>query len=246
MRIIKHFNLILLAAVISRAQSFEVASIRPVPFDAQGRGAPVQVYPGGKLTTNATMRGLLMWAYDVKDYQISEMPQWTRSDSFAIMASAGAGENPSQEEMRKMLQTLLADRFQLKLRRENKEMAVYLLTVAKNGPKLKQSPADAHFSMSANVGKLTGTKLPIARLAQSLSVSVGRPVLDQTGLTGEYDFTLEGSGAGMVPKAGIGAGDDGAPSVFTAIQEQLGLKLDSAKRPVEFLSIEHVEKPSEN
>jgi bla regulator protein blaR1 len=245
---------VVLAACQSFAQnapsvpSFEVAAIHRVPNAEEGRTPPVETLPGGRVTTNATLRGLVMYAYDVKDLQISEGPQWTRSEYFRFVASAGDNGNPSLAEIRRMLQTLLEDRFQLKLRREDKEMSIYLLTVGKNGPKLKESPPEARFSMTAGLGKLTATKLPMARLATALSVSVGQPVLDKTGLTGEYDVTLEGSQVGLIPKPGASspADDTGAPSVFTAIQEQLGLRLDSAKAPVEFLNIERVERPSEN
>jgi uncharacterized protein (TIGR03435 family) len=202
---------------------------------------------GGRLNANSTLRNLAAYAYDVKDYQISEGPAWTRSDYFSLVATAGDGVNPSPEAIRQMLQALLADRFQLRLRREKKEIAVYLLVLSKNGPKLKESATGGRFSLTASVGRLTATNLSMARLAQTLSASVGRPVFDRTGLAGEYDVKLEGAGVGMTPKPGAGSTDDGgASSVFTTIQEQLGLKLDSAKEPVEFLTIEHVDKPSAN
>lgn len=238
------------AAPTSMAQSvpgplsFEVASIKPIQAPPR---TGVQALPGGRLNATSTLRNLVMYAYDVKDYQISEGPGWTRSDYFTIVASADDARNPSPEEMRQMLQALLSERFELRLRRENKEMAVYLLVPSRNGPKLKESAAGGRFSLTASVGRLRATNLSMARLAQTLSASVGRPVIDRTGLAGEYDVSLEGSGVGMTPRPGAGSTEDsGASSVFTAIQEQLGLKLDSAKEPVEFLTIEHVEKPSGN
>src|ERR1700730_2509636 len=108
---------------VPSAPSFEVASIKAIQMPS-GPGGPrigVQISPGGRVNAVSSLRNLVMYAYDVKDYQISEAPQWTRSDYYSIVASPGDARSPSPDETRRMLQALLADRFQLKLRRENKE-----------------------------------------------------------------------------------------------------------------------------
>jgi uncharacterized protein (TIGR03435 family) len=147
---------------------------------------------------------------------------------------------------------------QLKLTHTTKELPVYALVVAKNGPKLQESKEDGgnHFQgvSMGGPGQLTGERVPMKFLIQVLSQNVGRPVINQTGLDGKYDFKLNwtpdqsqmnsfgGSGGRDMPPPV----DPNGPSIFTAIQEQLGLKLDSQKGPVEILTIDGVDKPSEN
>ena len=165
-----------------------------------------------------------------------------------------------------MLQSLLADRCKLKIHFETKEHPTYTLVVAKGGLKLKEADPNNTYANGIKVpegrprtgvmmlgpyGKLTGQAIPIPRLAGQLAALIRSPVMDRTGLTGKYDFTLEWSpdeGRGMTMQ---GAGrptpsDDSGPSIFTAIQEQLGLKLESTKGPVEYVVVDHVERPSEN
>ena len=141
-----------------------------------------------------------------------------------------------------MLQALLAERFQLKFHSEAKEVSGYALLVAKNGPKLKPSPPDAQGGMRMNTPgqtvAMTVTKWSMEQLARQFSGQTQQPVLDKTGLAGEYDFQLM-----FVPD---GASDTSAPELLTAIQEQLGLKLEPTKVPIEVLVIDHAEKPSEN
>ena len=173
-----------------------------------------------------------------------------------------------------MLRALLADRFQLTLHRETKDLPIYALVIAKNGLKLHEAKPDdtypngikgpdgralkgAHL-MRMGRGELTGQALATDELVRLLSQQLGRTVLDKTGLKGNYDFTLkwtpDDSEAPMLkgPAGGPPSGGNAAPpessgtSIFTAIQEQLGLKLESQKGPVEVLVIDHVEKPSEN
>jgi uncharacterized protein (TIGR03435 family) len=180
-------------------------------------------------------------------------------------------------QVRKMLQALLADRFKLALSHETKDLPVYALQVAKNGPKFHEStfkpperPPDSPppplgqgtrpmqgIRMNGR-GELTVTYVDLPMFANMLSRIVGRIVVDKTGLTGKYDFTLKWTpeeGQGPMMPGGRGTGPDGAapapaessgPSIFTALQEQLGLKLDSEKAPTDVLVIQHVERPSEN
>jgi uncharacterized protein (TIGR03435 family) len=144
-----------------------------------------------------------------------------------------------------MLRSLLEDRFRLKVHREIREQPVYSLGVAKEGPKLKTSSADEQPGMAlgskGQTIEMRFSKWTMARLARQISVNEGRKVLDKTELSGEYDFTL----SYVDDRRAVGGQQDG-PSLFTALQEQLGLKLESQKGPVEVLVIEHADKPSEN
>jgi uncharacterized protein (TIGR03435 family) len=163
--------------------------------------------------------------------------------------------------MRERLRALLAERFQLTLHRETKEQSVYALVVAKGGPKLQQGQAKEATGprgpmMRMGRGELSGQGVELEMLTRTLSSQLGRTVIDRTGLKGNFDFKLTwtpdpGQSAG--PPGGLPAGadappppDPNGPSVFTALQEQLGLRLESQKGPVEMLVIDRVEKPSEN
>jgi uncharacterized protein (TIGR03435 family) len=221
------------------------------------------------VATNFSLFALILQAYDIKGCSgpgdatcalISGGPAWLRSDKFDIEAKSPdsapefsmtqfvTGQAP---QLRLMLQALLADRFKLKLHREMKQLPVYELTVAKNGAKLKPAADSGNgallWGMSGKPNgdaaiRLTGNKKSMAELADSLSNIAGRPVLDRTGLKGNFDFSLEYPFDPDTPSATPFAG----PSMFTAFQEQLGLKLDATRVPVEILVIDHVEKPSEN
>ncbi len=150
-----------------------------------------------------------------------------------------------------MLQTLLAERFQLKFHRETRELPAYLLVIAKGGPKLRRSgEADnVHYSLRIRSNELTGHKVPMQQFVGALSGQLNRPLLDRTGLQGDFDFSLHYTpDDGSMPDDGS-AVDPNAPSsvsIFTAIQEQLGLKMERTKGPVSVLVIDHIEKPTEN
>jgi uncharacterized protein (TIGR03435 family) len=259
--------------------SFEVASIKP------NRSGDMRFFismaPGRFTATGATTKFLIEDAYDVKDFQVSGGPSWINSERYDIEAKepdSVVEELPKlppeqrRKVLRSMVQSLLADRFKLKLTRGTKEMPVYALVVAKNGPKLQEAkPVDTQADapsgpgghphlpmMRMSPGELTGQGVALSFLASALSQQLGRTVLDQTGLKGNYDFTLKwtpeqgegmmlgGPGGGGPPPDSAPPPDTSGPSIFTAIQEQLGLKLETTKGPVEVLVIDHVEKPSEN
>ena len=288
--------------------AFEVASVKPAAAQTPGRmmmgcsGGPGTPDPGMLRCTNASLSMLMMRAYDVQGYQISS-PAWFDSEHFDITAKIPAGA--SKEEFRIMLQNLLAERFQVKLHRETKEMPMYALVTAKGGAKMTPSvetpaPEDAAKGMGpmgepplpplpprGGAGgfpempkgrpglaimfmngkmRLVGTQQAVSDLARMLGGQLGRPVVDETGLKGKYDFTVDftpepGQGlmrgmpmpppGGAMGGGGTGgpAGDsqEGGPTLIAAIQEQLGLKLESRKGPVEFLVVDHAEKvPTEN
>ncbi len=259
----------------SRAQSkealtFEVASIKPSDPDA--RGVRFELTPGGGMrATNVRLRQLIEWAYDVRSFQISGGPGWLNSEGYDILAkpprSAEAEDAPGtppsaedrkrfQEQLRQRIQALLAERFQLVIHRETKEMPVYALTVAKNGPKFKEASGDQHkVGIRAGRGEIAAESADMNAFINILASRVGRPVLDQTGLKGIYDFKLEwtpemGEGmmkGGPLDKAeGAPAPDLSGPSIFTALQEQLGLRLEAQKGPAEVIVIDRVEKPTGN
>jgi uncharacterized protein (TIGR03435 family) len=240
--------------------SFEVASIKP--GDPSSRQIGIGVRPGRFIVTNAPLKMMVGFAYDVRDHQISGGPKWLESDRFSIEAKPNnATPIPAGPEgmgqMRLMLQSLLEDRFKLALHRETKEEQVYELVVAKGGPKLKEnSLPDAAGRVGlfgTGRGQITSTAMPISALANFLSQQLGRSVIDKTGLGDKYNFTLT-----YTPEPGQGGAfgppgpdappppDPNGPSIFTALQEQLGLRLESAKGPVDILVIDHAEKPDAN
>jgi bla regulator protein blaR1 len=257
---------------------YEVASVKP---DKSGDMRFKVMNSPDSLTANTTLQMLIRLAYSVEDNQISGAPNWVNSDRYDVeakMDSATADEvRKLSEEQEKsvrehMLQALLVDRFKLTIHRETKELPIYSLVVAKNGSKLEESkpgepdkrgfktpdgrPAVGGHFVRMGMGQLDGHSLGMTDIARLLSQQLGRTVVDKTGLTANYDFTLkwtpeEGQGpAFRGPEGSPGTGStpapESGPSIFTAVQEQLGLKLESQKGPVEILVIDHVEKPSEN
>jgi uncharacterized protein (TIGR03435 family) len=157
---------------------------------------------------------------------------------FDIQARTNAAT--SGEEMKLMAQTLLSDRFRLKTHRETRLVPVYALTIAKSGPKLHAPRPDEHWSIDSYPGTIEATNAPMTLFIDELSGKVDRPVVDKTGLTESFDFTLRWSAE--IP----GRADPGLGSIFTAIQDQLGLKLEAEKRPCEILMIDSIERPSAN
>ncbi len=271
----------------AKGPQFEVASIKPAKADTAGKFF-VQMAQGGKFHGTISVKMLIEMAYDVKDSQISGAPSWLDSERYEIDAkpdeATGAALDklpPDQRmpEIRKMLQALLADRFKLVLSHETKDLPIYALVVAKNGPKFKEStfkpPVQLPDAPAAAPGKerpmqgegirlngrgeLTVTYVDLPMFANVLSRIVGRIVVDKTGLPGKYDFTLKwtpdenqqammpgGRGPGSEAAAPPPPPDSSGPSIFTALQEQLGLKLESQKAPTDVLVIQQVEHPTEN
>jgi uncharacterized protein (TIGR03435 family) len=270
------------------ASEFEVASIRPL----RGGGGPIDTIQlnfgmanarastHGRFGTDLPLEFLIQLAYGVKQVQIVGAPSWAHSDLYRIDAKASS--DATFEQMRPMLQSLLTDRFKLKLRREMMDATVYALVIATGGPRIEPAKEGICVTVAAN-GPLPplGSKIcggairqrlsnapeqrdriqsfgiSMPKLVEFLSDEVGRTVLDKTGLTGMFDIQLEFV-PGKAPASGIPvapAGDRGTsaasasfsgPSIFTALQEQLGLRLESAKGPMEFLIVDHVERPSAN
>jgi uncharacterized protein (TIGR03435 family) len=198
------------------------------------------------------VKELIRLAYGVKDYQIGRAPGWVDNERFDIAAKSANDRGNSLEDEKSLVRELLAGRFQLATHREVKQMPVYLLVAAKDGPKLT-AHNDAGTKARGGCGRLVGRRVTADGIATMSSRQLDREVLNRTGLSGEYDVQLDftpDSGPCRVTadSQGVSAATDpsGLPSIFTALQEQLGLKLESAKGPVEFLFIDRVERPSRN
>lgn len=219
------------SAAVAQEPTFEVASIRPTPPDAQC--GMIEPLPGGSLRIDCLpLNTIVMWAYDVQDYQVSGGPPWASATRWDILAKPAAGDASEDINLtRERLRALLAGRFALVLRHEMRDQTTYIMTVAKSGPKLKEAPGGP---IRRRAGQIVGNGVTLAALAKFLSVDLRQPVTDETGLTGKYAFTLEWA---------ADPARDAGPSVFTAIREQLGLRLDARKAPVETLVIERVSKP---
>jgi bla regulator protein blaR1 len=256
--------------------TFEVASVKPSQENCGPDPCPAMIMfqsGGGLRISRVPVKFIIGFAYEVHDFQISGGPAWISTDRFDIDAKADSHDeadryspDPAQltderrkaatERTRERLRNLLADRFQLVIRRETKEQQVYALVVAKGGPKLSETK-EGKGNMRGGRGMLSGDGVEPAFLATTLSQQLGRPVIDKTGLTGKYDFELKwtpdpGEGpAGPFgpPPPGVQLPpppDANGPSLFTALTEQLGLRLESEKAPADVLVIDRVEKPSEN
>jgi uncharacterized protein (TIGR03435 family) len=252
--------------------SFEVISIKLNRSDGGRRS--IGFRPGRFTTIGAPAKLLIQFAYNLQsDSEISGGPSWINFDKYDIdakiedaMAEKLEKLPPEQrsDSVRLMVQSLLADRFQLKVSHTTKELPVYALVIAKNGPKLTRAkdpgPSGFH-GASVERGKVTFSDAPVSLLARFLSEQAEfgrRMVIDQTGLTDKYDFTLQWTPETLTPAPGEANGvaspalvtppatDSSAPSIFTAVDEQLGLKLESRKAPVEILVVDHIEHPSEN
>jgi uncharacterized protein (TIGR03435 family) len=227
------------------APEFDAASVEPAKPDVK-TSPLVEFLPGGVRITNATLVDLIETGYQLRMFQITGGPSWIRESRYDVTAKAAASSGPSAG-VREMVQALLNDRFQLQIHRETRNVPIYSLTVAKNGLKtnglrVTNSPARG---INAAQGSMLGEAAPMTALAMKLSNLLGRPVINNTGLEGNYDFKLQWTPDRSL--ADSGAVDDSlGPSLFTALQEQLGLRLDSARGPAEVLVVDRAEKPSEN
>lgn len=253
-------------AAQSPRPSFDVASIKrnkgsnldDLEFGVgDGKG-------GGK---DVTVKILIGLAYRLQQFQISGGPSWAGSERFDVEGKTD-DRSASPDKIRLMLQSLLEDRFKLRVHNETKNAPVYALVVLKSGPKIKlsadQSPQDVngpappgggpnHGAMRMGAGNLVGNAVPLSLFARLLSQRLDRPVIDKTTLAGRFDIQVQWTpGIGEAPFDPGGRPlvqpetDLSKVSVFTAIQEQLGLKLESTKGPVDLLVIDHVEEPSAN
>ena len=252
---------------------FEVATIKP--SDPGQRGSRTQLQPGGRVVISGVpVRDLMALAYRVRDFQITGGPSWMGTDGWDIEARAEEGsfspptaaQDPNTPDPLSIrLQSLLEDRFQLKTHREKRELPIYELSVSKSGPKIKQSedqrvpglgalpPSQPGVvprgGMRRSPGSLTASAVPVSQLAMALSLVLERTVADKTGLQGFYDIKLQWTpDSPPAARAGIPEPppDTNGPSIFTALQEQLGLTLSSARGRVDIIVVDSVQRPSEN
>ena len=220
--------------------AFEVASIKVADPGESGPGdipRNMANSPGHFIMRNVPLRYCLEWAYDLKDYEVTG-PDWIKSDNrYDIVANApGASEN----DMRLMLQTLLLERFQMKVHRETKNLDVYALLPGKGAPKFKEAAADEETGLGSGPnGTAKFTKQPISRFTFMLTRRMDRPAIDMTGMKGLYTFTIDLSGLGF---NGNPPQDTSAPSIFTTVQDNLGLRLEAQKAPIEVRVVDRAEK----
>jgi uncharacterized protein (TIGR03435 family) len=224
---------------------FEVASIKPSKADGDRE---LSSKPGKRLTaSNATLKMLIMLAYQVTANELFGGPGWLASDGFDIEAKP---ENPNatQEQFRQMIQRMLEDRFQLKVHYETKQLPIYALVVGKRANLQESKGEEPEVIMRNNYGLMTGVRATMPMFASALSKRVERQVVDETGLKGAYNFKLEFTPdqKGSEPDEHRAPPTGDHPSIFTALQEQLGLKLEAKNGPVQVLVIDRAEKPTKN
>jgi len=235
---------------LAQTPSFEVASIKR----SEIKRSSIETSPGNLTMRGVTVQSCVRWAYGSAgkmgtEYQVSGGPDWARSDMYDIIAKPSSPTTES-DQYRLMLQGLLAERFKLSIHTENKDLPVYVLLIGKNGPKVTASKDNGNQrSILPAAGGITVQNASMSDLAEFLTglPSFGRPVLDRTGLDGRFDFSLmlldqQPEGIGALKRA-IVTSDF---SNYAYAVEQLGLKLESQRAPVEFLVIDNVQKPSEN
>ena len=234
--------------------SFEVATIKPSKPDDQRKAFIVR---GNEFhIINEPLTQIISFAFDVQAKQVVGLPEWGDSDKYDIDAKPDGEGAPSGKQWKIMIQKLLADRFQLTFHKDKKELSVYVLSVSKTGSKLTKddsAPNGLPGLFFQGLGKLNVRNALMTDFTGLMqSVVLDRPVVDQTGLTGRFDFTLNwtpddsqfgGMGAKIPPPTDSA---DAPPNLYTAIQEQIGLKLEATKAPADVMVIDHVEKPSAN
>ena len=278
-------TVLLIAAAVALVQGRSQATPSPV-FDVavikKNKSGDVSGAFGGPassfISTNSTLRDFVVFAYDVRPFQIEKAPDWVTTDRWDINAKADGVFPPPipgrPDPRRQMLRALLVDRFKLVTHTESRQFPIYALTMSKGdrslGPNIQRSDTDCAAAFAAILrgpsptttstglpicrlssfppGRLAAGTVPLQQIVSALSQILQRTVVDRTGLSGNYDVLLTWT-PDQAPTAPVGRPDTApfdpnGPSVFTAIQEQLGMKLESTKGPVEVLVIDHVEKPT--
>lgn len=229
------------AAAPLLSQQFEVASIKPTP-PGRRRGGGGSRYGHGSVTmNNVTLKRAIMGAWNVGPHQIAGGPEWLDTDAFEISARAGTPVEDAPT-INAMLRNLLAERFKLETHLETRVLPAFVLEVTKGGPKMELS-TDPAASTSTGRGSIEGRRITMDQFAEVLARQMDLPVVNRTALDGAYNLDLEWTPVRLNVTAE--APPDG-PSVFTAIQEQLGLRLLTQKTPIGMLVIDHAERPEDN
>jgi uncharacterized protein (TIGR03435 family) len=238
------FIALLMAEAASAQPSFEVASVRASPGEGN-RHENIQTSPDSLSMRNVTLKSAVRWAYHVMEYQVSG-PDWMNFERYDI--SAKAAEPASEDELRLMLRVLLAERFKLTLHRESKELQAYVMVVAKGGIKFHESQGDGEpaFEPDKSLTSVRFKRIPASQIIEVLSKILQAPVINNTGLTGYYDATID-IGKYMQDRPASDSPADILPILINGLQGELGLKLESKKVPLDLLIIDHAEKvPVEN
>jgi bla regulator protein blaR1 len=254
--------IVLLLALAARPQTaerkpvFEAASIKPTAT-TDNSSSRFNTDPGRMEAQNWTFKSYILVAYELKPYQLTGITGWMDSDRYDISAKLedmGEGELPGKDDprarkqaedgrIRQALQVLLADRFHLRFHRDSKMMQGYAMSLAKGGFKPSPVSGGSDPSMRYNDRHLTAKRTSMDNMASFLVNILNQPVVNRTGVEGFYDFTLDWTPDEL---HGRSSNTSQAPSIFTALQEQLGLRLDPRKVPVEVIAVDSAERPSEN
>ena len=259
-------GMIVVGSCLAIAQQFEVVSIKPTAPNATGffgqRDTPGDAYYRG-----TTAAGLIRRAYQVRDFQVLNLPKWATTEAYDISAKPQTGEPDFPADAMKatdaqrdtfhqrrnaMVLAMLIDRFQLKTHKETRDFPVYILRIAKDGAKFtgpNVKPADPDLQpgvMHLNDGALSGTQLDMSFVAGSLSTMLDRPITDKTGLTGKYNIDLKWTPDRLSANEPSPPIPGAPPTIFTALREQLGLELASSKAPLDVIVIDQLEKPAVN
>lgn len=234
--------------------AFEVATIKPSVPDSPGIG--IRMNGRNFSTLNTTLSDLITFAWEIHPNQLSGGPAWISSQKFDLAAIPDKPGMPNDKQVKLMMRKLLADRFKLTLHHDKKDLSVFLITVAKTGPKIAKNETNPNGLPGLGMqglGRVAVRNATIADFAQLMQGRIlDRPVVDQTGLPGRYDFSLQwtpddsqyGGRGGQAPPPANGG--NAPPDLFAAMQEQLGLKMEATRAPVDVIVIDHVEKPSDN
>jgi uncharacterized protein (TIGR03435 family) len=224
--------------------SFAVATIKPHDPNSNRQGFNAI---GDRFTIrNQSIVSLMMFAYSIDKHQVVDAPKWTGADRFDIEGTTDIPGEPNLHQQQEMLQKLLTERFGLRFHHEKRQLPVYAIQIAKGGPKLKppanpDAEADQEASNHGSEITVTITTGTMADFILGMQFFFDRPLIDQTGISGRHDFTLR-----YTHDEANATSPNAAPGLFTAIQEQLGLKLDALKAPIDVFVIDHVETPSAN
>jgi uncharacterized protein (TIGR03435 family) len=238
--------LLIATAAVGQQPAFDVASIRVAQREQGMQLEPVHFSPDSLTIRGATLKTAIAWAYHVMEYQV-QGPNWLGFDHYDIVAKAAAPG--TEDELRLMLQTLLAERFKVALHHETKVFQAYLLTVGKNGPKFQESESEGASSVEARKESMSVvvSRTPLSQLTDILSKVLQTPVVDMTGLTGRYDITLNLAKYLQDLQPAGGGPPDVVGVLLSGVQEELGLKLEAKKTPLDLLIIDTAEKiPAEN
>jgi uncharacterized protein (TIGR03435 family) len=241
------------SAQAASAPTFEVASIKPTPPGSERRNDVIEPTERSLTMRNVTLATCIKWAYKIQDFQLTG-PDWLNGQHFDIVANSPGPVATS--DLRVMLQQLLADRFKLEVRKQSKEMQALAIVVEKNGPKFSASTASGESGIKFNGAGIVAQRATLGQLAEVLSRPLRGPVVDLTGLTGEYDFKLDLVRYQTADDHAPAKGQDARSAIFTqdmlpligtGLHEQLGLKLESRKASIDVLQVEHAERlPSGN